>query len=405
MVINRKPTLFEGVRMRLDEAYDASIASLNLYGGVYEHWAVMYSGGKDSSATAVVVADALDKGLIKKPPKSVTFIYSDTRLEFPPLQASAAGVLDALRDRGYDARVVMPSLDKRMMVNVLGRGVPPPSNLTRWCTEALKIKPAQLELELLGQTFNSRFLILTGVRVGESAARDQRIALSCSRDGGECGQGWFQRMEGGAVGDVLAPLLHWRVCHVWDYLTFFAPDLGFPTLPIADAYGGDEAQEINARTGCIGCNLVDEDKALNTLLKNDKWQYLAPLAELRPLWRELRELHNRLLHEGRTKKDGTPAARDGHPGAITLDARRYGLERVLDMQRRVNRAARSLNRPTVSLINRQEHDRIVELLDAGAYPQGWRGDEPNAETLVELRRDKADAGRGLLTVLGEAMNH
>jgi hypothetical protein len=37
-----------------------------------------------------------------------------------------------------------------------------------------------------------RLLMLTGVRLGESAVRDRRIALSCSRNGAECGQGWFQ---------------------------------------------------------------------------------------------------------------------------------------------------------------------------------------------------------------------
>ena len=43
--------------------------------------------------------------------------------------------------------------------------------------------------------------MLTGVRIGESAARDQRIALSCTKDGGECGQGWFQQTSSQAVAD------------------------------------------------------------------------------------------------------------------------------------------------------------------------------------------------------------
>jgi hypothetical protein len=50
--------------------------------------------------------------------------------------------------------------------------------------------------------------MLTGVRIGESAARDQRIALSCTKDGGECGQGWFQQTTstrgGGYVGPIAA---------------------------------------------------------------------------------------------------------------------------------------------------------------------------------------------------------
>ncbi|MGC8384963.1 hypothetical protein ACP3P8_23010 [Pseudomonas aeruginosa] len=50
---------------------------------------------------------------------------------------------------------------------------------------------------------------------------------------------------------------------------------------IADAYGGDEAEEINARTGCTGCPLASEEKALETVLAMPHWAYLAPLRGLK----------------------------------------------------------------------------------------------------------------------------
>ena len=40
-------------------------------------------------------------------------LYADTRMEMPPLQLSAMGVLDELRERGIKARVVLPEIDKR----------------------------------------------------------------------------------------------------------------------------------------------------------------------------------------------------------------------------------------------------------------------------------------------------
>ncbi|WP_432377573.1 hypothetical protein [Duganella sp. P38] len=54
---------------------------------------------------------------------------------------------------------------------------------------------------------------------GESAIRDQRIETSCSNNGVECGQGWYQKVLAETKGlrvrlATLAPLLHWRVCHV-----------------------------------------------------------------------------------------------------------------------------------------------------------------------------------------------
>ncbi|WP_228040968.1 hypothetical protein [Nodosilinea sp. LEGE 07088] len=89
---------------------------------------------------------------------------------------------------------------------------------------------------------------------------------------GECGQGWFQQTTSTAVADTLAPLLHWRICHVWDWLVQADVELGYPTFDIAEVYGHDpqddlgETESINARTGCIGCPLVQEDAALERVL-------------------------------------------------------------------------------------------------------------------------------------------
>jgi DNA sulfur modification protein DndC len=75
---------------------------------------------------------------------------------------------------------------------------------------------------------DGKVLMITGVRQGESAIRDQRIEMSCGKDGAECGQGWYQQVLPNAKGlrgriATLAPLLHWRVCHVWEWLKHWAP--------------------------------------------------------------------------------------------------------------------------------------------------------------------------------------
>ena len=216
---SRQPSLFEDQRMGFAEALDLSLASLRAYGERYAHWCIAYSGGKDSSATAAFVAWAIKTGKVSAP-ASLTVLYADTRQELPPLQQTAMHFLDALRADGFDARVVLPALDDRFYVYMLGRGVPPPKNRFRWCTSQLKVEPMQAALAAKRAEVGDKFLMLTGVRLGESAARDARIALSCSKDSGECGQGWFQTMPSDAVSDVLAPLLHWRLCFVWDWLYF-----------------------------------------------------------------------------------------------------------------------------------------------------------------------------------------
>ena len=410
------PTLFEGSRMTLDEAKALSIASLNAYLDRYDHIALAFSGGKDSSATLTFIVYCIKNNLIKKPKTFIVF-YADTRLELTPLHHSAMAILESLKSFGIETQIVLPPLDDRFFVYMLGRGVPPPSNTFRWCTSQLKIEPMQKALEAravdLGfgemvrntayeKTFFNRtgiqkefwkyqgfgkekLLMITGVRLGESTARDERIALSCSKDGAECGQGWLQQSAKEGLNDTLAPLLHWRVCHVWDWLNFFAPDEGFPTTMIAESYGGDEATEINARTGCVGCNLASRDLALETILKKfpENWGYLAPLLKLRGIYAEMKKPENRLRKFGEKKKDGTLAANQGRLGPLTFDARKRFLEEIIHIQCRINDKAFEEKKPAVLLINSDEHARILRLIDDKTYPDGWTGDEMRGDELTD----------------------
>lgn len=292
-------SLFEEYRSNLDDAIETSLASLNAYGQRYPHWAIAYSGGKDSTATVALVAWALRKGLVSAP-KSVTVLYADTRQELPPLQMGAMKLLSVLRSQGIQAEVVLPTMDDRYFVYMLGRGVPPPNNMTlRWCTPQIKIEPMMNALAALRSQSQQKLLVLTGVRLGESAARDARIAISCSKDSGECGQGWMQVSTPESVADTLSPLVHWRLCHVYDWL-YFDERHGYDVAGVADVYGEDEV-----RTGCVGCPLADEDVALKRLIQKPEWAHLKPLLELKPLYRWLRLAKNRLRKaEPEMRKDG-----------------------------------------------------------------------------------------------------
>jgi DNA sulfur modification protein DndC len=377
-------SLFDDARMKLPEAMQLTIESLKAYGSKYGHWAMAFSGGKDSTALITIVVYLIEQGLIPEP-KSLTVFYADTRMELPPLWISAMQILSELRERGIKTQVVLPELDKRYFVYMLGRGVPPPNNKTlRWCTGQIKIAPMISALRNLHESVDEKFLMLTGVRLGESAVRDQRIAMSCSRDGGECGQGWFQQSTPESVADTLAPLLHWRVCHIWAWLATQAPAEGFSTRNVALVYGGDEAEELNARTGCIGCPLATKDTALDYILKQEEWSYLAPLKKLRPLYRHLRKARNRHRQPGtETRKDGTRSANPQRLGPLTLEVREYALNEILSIQREINLAARSLNRPKIDLINLEEQSRIRELIALKTFPNKWNGDEPDGLVMLD----------------------
>jgi len=363
------------------DSIDLTISSLKEYGSRHSHWAAAWSWGKDSTAMVTLVTQLITTGQIPTP-ESFTVFAADTRMELIPLWLSSQVIKSQLESRGVNVEIVTAPIDDRFLVYILGRGVPPPSNTFRWCTGQIKVEPMEKALASLISEKQEKVLMLTGVRMGESAVRDQRINLSCSKDGSECGQGWYQSGLQNDLCATLAPILHWRVCNVWDWLKVFAPMPkygGWDTTLLADAYGGDEAEEINARTGCIGCPLVNKDTAIDTLIGMPKWKYLTPLKSLKPLYREMRSPEHRLRKPGgERRKDGTLSKNQQRMGPLTIEARNYFIEKIIEIQKEVNHSAVKVGMPVIDILNTEEIDRIRELIALETYPNKWDGTEPLA---------------------------
>ncbi|MDB5149203.1 MAG: phosphoadenosine phosphosulfate reductase [Mucilaginibacter sp.] len=358
----------------MTDSIDLTIQSIKAYGDKYKHWCIAWSGGKDSSTVVTLIAWLIDTGKINKP-ETLTVMYADTRMELTPLQIAAFDIMDELREKGIEVRTAMAPIADRFLVYILGRGVPPPTNRFRWCTGQIKIEPMEAELNRLFKEKGEKVLMITGVREGESAVRDQRIRTSCSKDGSECGQGWYQTTMPESLCDTLAPIIHWRVCHIWEWLKHWAPlvEYGdFSTAAIADAYGGDEAEEINARTGCIGCPLASKDKALDTICKMPKYYYLKPLKRLKILYRTLR------LGTYRLRKTGLEAGAKNRQrmGPLTMSARKMAFDEVMSIQTEINTVAINEGRSTIDILNIEEQLFIQKCWDENLWPNGWIGDEP-----------------------------
>lgn len=376
--------LFTGAaRLPVGECVERTVANMIAIASRYDHWIIAYSGGKDSSTVVTLIITLILLGLIKAP-KSITVIYANTIMELPPLQAAARAIMAQLRQLGITVIEVVAPMDERFMVYMLGRGVPPPTNTFRWCTPQIKVEPMTAAIEAhIASLGGGTVLTLTGVRRGESAKREQRISLSCSRDGAECGQGWLQTDLPGALSDTFAPIDHWGLCNVWDWLKIFAtwPEYGaWATPAIADGYGDEE----DMRTGCVACNLIEHDGALGAVCRKEEWAYLKPLFGLKMLYRELRLARNRKRQPGgQRRKDGKLQSNQQRMGPLTFDARLMGLDRVLGIQAKVNAAAEQLGRPGMVLIDDEEEARIRELIAAKTWPNGWTGDEPNADVWLD----------------------
>jgi DNA sulfur modification protein DndC len=300
--------LFDGYRQTLGEAFDATAELLTEYGPRYRHWAVAYSGGKDSSAALTAAVHLIQSGRVPGPDR-LTVLYADTRMELPPLHAGALAMLARLRDRRA-RRPGRPAGHGRpvLCVHVRPRGAAAVEHVP------LVYRPAQ----------DRRWPRRPRPRPGRQGAHADRgadrgvgpagpgIAAACSRDGAECGQGGLHLALAGSgtttsTGsssparegdpcDTLAPILHWRVCHVWDWLLGDdAESVDHPFLDltelVAEAYGdggGSKLIESATRTGCVGCNLASRDVALERLTRRPAWAYLEPLKRLRPMYATLK---------------------------------------------------------------------------------------------------------------------
>jgi len=375
--------LFGVKRIDFNEQIRLTCESVNAYGQFHKHWAIAWSMGKDSTALLTLLVQLIETGQIMKP-QSLTVLRADTRMELPPLWIASEFIIEKLKGKGIEVRTVMADMDDRFMTYILGRGVPPPSNTFRWCTGQIKIEPMEKALQDLYNETGEKILMLTGVRQGESAIRDGKIHMSCAKGDAECGQGWYQTGLSTDLCSTLAPLLHWRVCSVWDWLKVFAPSKAYgewPTAILADAYGGDNAGDIAARTGCIACPLVAKEKALTEVIKIPSWKHLTPLMELKPLYRKMRlpQYRHRKAGGDRTK-DGKLCSNQQRMGPLTLEARLYFLDKILDIQKRVNAGSKGSE---FLLIDQEEEARIRELIALKTFPNKWTGEEITGDITLD----------------------
>ncbi len=285
----------------------------------HKHWVLAFSGGKDSSAVAMLTVELLKRKILND--VQVDVVYSDTLMELPPFGENALNLLAHIDQIGKQnelpirTHVAVAEVEQRYWFLVIGKGYPPPHNHFRWCTDRLKIRPAR---NVMKNLINESSIVLTGVRLGESDSRDGRLrAATCSRNDSECGQGVWIDGDSEMKIPGLAPIIHWRACQVMDLLALADLYWDWPFENLTRLYGDDNA----TRFGCHMCTLVREDKALIAVTQNPKWRHLAPLSSIRTM----------LLEEGR-KEENRIKQPNGNLGRTSLTFRRSLLNRVIEMQ-------------------------------------------------------------------------
>jgi len=280
-------------------------------------WIVGYSGGKDSTATLQLTWSAIEKLPPEKRNKKIYVISTDTLVENPVVAMWVTASLEKIKVEAekknlpiYPNRLT-PDMNDSFWVNLIGRGYPAPRPKFRWCTERLKINPAnKFIMDVVSQ--KNQAIMLLGVRKAESTKRKltiekyentSRTLLDKNADPSLSGV-W-----------IYGPIKDWSNDDVWEYLATYDNPWGYDNKDLIDMYrAGTEDNECplvmdkstpscgDSRFGCFVCTLVDKDKSMEAMITNDaekKW--MTPLSEFRNKYLDITDDH---VHRDFRRRNG-----------------------------------------------------------------------------------------------------
>ncbi len=326
-------------------------------------WVIGYSGGKDSTAVVQLTWIALEGLPPEDREKPVFVIASDTKVEAPAIvnyiDTTLNRISQTAQSRGmpFIAEKVMPTLNDSFWVNLIGRGYPAPTSHFRWCTERMKIKPANRFIaERVAQ--HGEVIMVLGVRESESATRMQLMNTHKVK-------GHFLHRHSTLPGAyVYAPIAAFSTEDIWTYLLNVQSPWGSKNRDLAALYRNAQAGECplvidtstpscgNSRFGCWVCTVATRDTSMESLIDSGE-EWMQPLLEFRDRLfsttdpkrkREFRDIRGR---------DGTVYIKDGAaiPRTYKLTASQEMLERVLSAEKEIKEKGPD---PSVQLISEEE---------------------------------------------------
>ncbi|MGL5054343.1 MAG: DNA phosphorothioation system sulfurtransferase DndC [Fusobacteriaceae bacterium] len=243
-------------------------------------WVIGFSGGKDSTALTQIVFETIMEIPKIERNRKVFIISSDTMIENPMIIKYIDNCLEKLSSASiklelpFEVSKVHPEMQDSFWVNFLGKGYPAPIQNFRWCTDRLKIKPANKFITRKVSEYGEVIMLL-GVRKGESNSRD-RVLKSHEVDGKI-----LKNHTTLSNAYIFAPIEEFTTDDVWEYLitNYITPwdtDNRVLLQLYEDSTQTGECPLIvdkdtpscgNSRFGCWLCTVVKEDKSLIGFLK------------------------------------------------------------------------------------------------------------------------------------------
>ncbi|MFC4306394.1 DNA phosphorothioation system sulfurtransferase DndC [Cohnella boryungensis] len=330
-------------------------------------WVIGYSGGKDSTAVVQLVFNAL-RSLSKDQPiqKKVYIISSDTLVETPLIIDYISKTLKQIEDEANKQGLpiitdkVKPLPENTFWVNLIGKGYPSPRQKFRWCTDRLKIEPAnRFIMEKVSE--HGEVILLLGVRSSESATRAQVMNRHTMKGR------LLSRHSTMTNAYVYAPIRDFTTDDVWTYLLQVPSPWGSDNHELMALYQNSNAECPlvvdkttascgNSRFGCWVCTVVTEDKALKGFIQNGE-EWLRPLLNFRNWLVEIRDVP---AHRETKRINGTvysPAPGRVGLGPFTLAMRKEILSELLKRQKNI----RTPEGQPYELISRDELYKIQEM--------------------------------------------
>lgn len=346
-------------------------------------WIIGYSGGKDSTAVLQLTWLALAELPVEQRRKTVHVISTDTMVENPIVAswvAQSLAVMKAMsakQDMPIQPHRLTPSNEDSFWVNLIGKGYPAPRHKFRWCTTRLKIKPSTAFITGVVKQSGEAILLL-GSRKAESQARAKVMARH------EKNRARDRLSPNASLPSTLVytPIEDWSNDDVWIFLMQVKNPWGYNNKDLLGMYQGaspdgecplvvDSSTPScgDSRFGCWVCTLVDKDKSMTAMIRNDEEkEWMRPLLELRNALDfrnggapEDEDSSDRKLRDFRRMTGGIQLFHDRPiPGPYTQEARENWLRKLLTAQKiiRSNKSADVRNIELISLIELQEIRRI-----------------------------------------------
>lgn len=381
-------------------------------------WVIGYSGGKDSTVTLQTIWYALSNLPTAKLIKPVYIISSDTFVETPVIVKYIDRSIDKINKAAekdelpFEAHKVTPLIENTFWVNMIGRGYPAPYSRFRWCTDRLKIEPANRFITEKVAIYGEVIVVL-GVRRDESTSRagfmSKRKEIS----------GHLYRHSTLPNAWVFSPIEDWYTDEIWKYLLSTPPPWGGHHQELATMYKNAQDGEYplvidkttpscgNSRFGCWTCTVVQKDTSMESMIgRGEEW--MKPLLEFRDWLAKTQDPETKKNIRDFRKRSGRVQYRevDGTKkliwGPYTLEFRKEILRRLLETQELIRRNGPSPKEPLIST------EELLKIRQIWRFEEGdWQDSLPRiyhkvtSENLEGLEDDWSGMGNTEYQVLLE----